>query len=272
MSDIADENVAETVLVERDDSIGPGGIVTVTLNRPHKMNAFTKPMWGRMGEVFRELSADASVRCVVIRGAGEKAFGPGNDISEFETERNSAAQAKAYGELMHGTIEALRNMPHPTVAMIHGICVGGGLEVAGLCNIRICGESSRFGAPIAKLGLVMAYPEISCLKDLVGAGRALEILLEGRIVNAGEARHLGIVSRVVEDDQVTEEAMAAAGRVAVGAPLVHRWHKKFLTRLADPTALSDAEVDEGFACYDTEDFQIGYQAFLKKETPKFEGR
>ncbi|MBT3908371.1 MAG: enoyl-CoA hydratase/isomerase family protein, partial [Rhodospirillaceae bacterium] len=103
------------------------------------MNAFTKPMWGRMGEVFRELSADDSVRCVVIRGAGEKAFGPGNDISEFETERNSAEQAKAYGKLMHGTIQALRDMQHPTVAMIHGICVGGGLEVAGLCDIRICG-------------------------------------------------------------------------------------------------------------------------------------
>jgi len=268
MSGIESENVEETVLVDRDDD----GIVTVTLNRPHKLNAFTKPMWGRMGDVFRELGTDESVRCVVIRGAGEKAFGPGNDISEFETERNSAEQAKAYGELMHGTIQALRDMPHPTVAMIHGICVGGGLEVAGLCNIRICGESSRFGAPISKLGLVMAYPEISCLKDLVGPGRALEILLEGRIMDAQEAQRLGLVSRVVYDDQVTAEAMATARRVAAGAPLVHRWHKKFLERLQDPAPLSAEELDEGFACYDTEDFQIGYRAFLEKKTPKFKGR
>ena len=268
MSDIASENVAETVLVER----GANGIVTVVLNRPHKLNAFTKPMWRRMGEVFRELSADDGVRCVVIRGAGERAFGPGNDISEFETERNSADQARAYGALMHGSIQALKDMPHPTVAMIHGICVGGGLEVAGLCDIRVCGQSSRFGAPISKLGLVMAYPEISCLSGLVGPGRALEILLEARIMDADEAHHLGIVSRVVPDDQVTAEAMATAERIAAGAPLVHRWHKKFLERLRDPAPLSADELDEGFACYDTEDFQIGYNAFLEKSTPAFKGR
>ena len=268
MSKITKEDVINTVLVDRTDD----GIVTVTLNRPHKLNAFTKPMWGRMGEVFRELGADESVRCVVIRGAGEKAFGPGNDISEFETDRSNARQAKQYGILMHGTIRALKSMPHPTVAMIHGICVGGGLEIAGLCNIRICGKSSRFGAPIAKLGLVMAYQEIGALKELVGPGRALEILLEGRIMESAEAERIGIVSRVVPDAQVTEEAMATAQRIANGAPLVHRWHKKFLGRLADPVPLTDAELDEGFDCYDTNDFRIGYQAFLEKRNPKFTGR
>jgi enoyl-CoA hydratase len=222
--------------------------------------------------VFRELDADDGVRCVVIRGAGEKAFGPGNDISEFETERANADQAKAYGVLMHGTIEALKTMRHPTVAMIHGICVGGGLEIAGLCNVRICGEGSRFGAPIAKLGLVMAYPEISCLNALVGPVRALEILLEGRIMDAAEALRIGIVSRVVADAEVAAEALATAKRIAAGAPLVHRWHKKFLQRLGDPAPLSQAEHDEGFACYDTEDFQTGYQAFLAKTPPQFKGR
>ncbi len=264
----AEETVLDTVLVER----GADGIVTVVLNRPHKLNAFTKPMWGRMGEVFRELDADDDLRCVVIRGAGEKAFAPGNDISEFETERANAEQAKAYGVLMHGTIEALKRMRHPTVAMIHGICVGGGLEIAGLCDIRICGESARFGAPIAKLGLVMAYPEISCLNALVGPGRALEILLEGRIMGSQEALGMGLVSRVVADAEVAAEAMAAATRIAAGAPLVHRWHKKFLKRLADPAPLTEAELDEGFTCYDTEDFQIGYKAFLDKQTPAFKGR
>ena len=268
MSAITEEDVMDTVLVDRDGD----GIVTVTFNRPHKLNAFTKPMWGRMGDVFRELGADESVRCVVIRGAGEKAFGPGNDISEFKTDRSNARQAKQYGVLMHGTIQALKTMPHPTIAMIHGICIGGGLEIAGLCNIRICGESSRFGAPIAKLGLVMAYQEIGALKDLVGPGRALEILLEGRIIGSAEAERMGIVSRVLPDAQVTDEAMATAHRIAAGAPLVHRWHKKFLDRLADTVPLSDAEKDEGFACYDTNEFQIGYQAFLEKKTPKFTGR
>ena len=268
MSAITEEDVMDTVLVDRDGD----GIVTVTLNRPHKLNAFTKPMWGRMGDVFRQLGADESVRCVVIRGAGERAFGPGNDISEFKTDRSNARQAKQYGVLMHGTIQALKAMPHPTIAMIHGICVGGGLEIAGLCNIRICGESSRFGAPIAKLGLVMAYQEIGALKELVGPGRALEILLEGRIMGSAEAERMGIVSRVVPDVQVTEEAMAAAQRIAAGAPLVHRWHKKFLDRLADPVPLTGPELDEGFDCYDTDDFRVGYQAFLDKRKPKFTGR
>ena len=262
------EAVADTVLVERGDD----GIVTVVLNRPHKLNAFTKPMWGRMGEVFRELDADDGVRCVVIRGAGEKAFGPGNDISEFETERANADQAKAYGVLMHGTIEALKTMRHPTVAMVHGICVGGGLEIAGLCNVRICGEGSRFGAPIAKLGLVMAYPEISCLNALVGPVRALEILLEGRIMDAAEALRIGIVSRVVAAAEVAAEALATAKRIAAGAPLVHRWHKKFLQRLGVPAPLSQAEHDEGFACFVPEDYQTGYQAFLAKTPPQFKGR
>ena len=268
MSSIANEDVMNTVLIDRAED----GIVTVTLNRPHKLNAFTKPMWGRMGEVYRELGADESVRCVVIRGAAERAFGTGNDISEFETDRSNARQAKQYGVLMHAAIQALKFMPHPTVAMIHGICVGGGLEIAGLCNIRICGESSRFGAPIAKLGLVMAYQEIGALKELVGPGRALEILLEGRIMGSVEAERIGIVSRVVPDAQVAEEAMAAAQRIATGAPLVHRWHKKFLDRLTNPVPLTDAELDEGFDCYDTDDFRIGYQAFLDKRKPKFTGR
>ena len=257
----------ETVLVQRD-----GAVVTVVLNRPHKLNAMTKPMWGRLGEVLRELEADDSLRCVILRGAGEKSFSPGNDISEFETERSNPAQAKDYGRLMHGTLTALRDMRHPTVAQIHGICVGGGMEIAGLCDLRICGESSRFGAPIAKLGLVMAYPEIQALRDLVGKQTALEILLEARVFDAAEAKRKGVVTRVVPDDQVAQEVAETAARIAAGAPLVARWHKAFLKRLEDPAPLSEAEFDEGFACYGTKDFEIGYKAFLAKTEPDFEGR
>lgn len=258
----------DNILVDRDDQ----DIVTVTLNRPDKLNAMTKPMWGRLGEVFRELGADDSVRCIVVTGAGDKSFSPGNDISEFETDRFNSETAERYGELMHNSINHMTACPHPTVAQIKGICVGGGLEIAGLCDVRICGESSRFGVPISKLGLVMAYPEINALRSLVGPVKALEILLEGRVFGAAEAKELGLVTRVVRDDQVETEARAAALRIAAGAPLVHRWHKKFLRRLEDPTPLTDAEQREGYACYDTEDFRIGFRAFLDKKTPKFIGR
>ena len=259
--------MSDTILLLRD-----GAIATVVLNRPEKLNALTKPMWQRLGEVFGELSADDAIRCIVIRGAGTKSFAPGNDISEFENERSNVEQARAYGRIMHRTIDSIANCRHPVVAMIHGICVGGGLEIAGLADIRICGESSRFGAPIKNLGLVMAYGEIGALISLAGRATAMEILLEGRVFDAREAKDKGLVTRVVPDDKVEEETLMSARRIAEGAPLVARWHKKFARRLADPTPLTDAEYDEGFDCFGTEDFRIGFRAFLAKAKPDFRGR
>ena len=229
-------------------------------------------MWRRLGEVFDELSGDESLRCVILRGAGTKAFAPGNDISEFATERSSVEQARAYGEDMRRTIEAIGACRHPVVAQIHGICVGGGLEIAGLADIRICGESSRFGVPINRLGLVMAYAEIASLISLAGESNAMEILLEGRVFDAKEAKEMGLVTRVVPDGEVEREARETAQRIAEGAPLVARWHKKFARRLRDPKPLTPAEYDEGFACFGTEDFQAGYKAFLAKTKPDFKGR
>ncbi len=229
-------------------------------------------MWKRLGDVFLELSADETLRCVILRGAGTKAFAPGNDISEFASERSNVEQARAYGEDMRRTIEAIGACRHPVVAQIHGICVGGGLEIAGLADIRICGESSRFGVPINKLGLVMAYAEIGALISLAGEANAMEILLEGRVFDAKEAKDMGLVTRVVADDQVEREARETAQRIADGAPLVARWHKKFARRLRDPKPLTPQEYDEGFACFGTEDFQAGFKAFLAKTKPDFKGR
>ena len=256
-----------SILVSRD-----GFIATVTLNRPERLNALTRPMWQALGEAVTQLSADDALRCIVLRGAGEKAFSPGNDIGEFASGRASKAQAIEYGAIMHATARALEECRHPVVAQIHGICVGGGLEIAALADIRICGESSRFGAPIKNLGLVMAYPEMAPLVRLVGRSTALEVLLEGRIFSAAEARERGLVTRVVPDGEVAAEARAAAQRIADGAPLVARWHKKFARRLADPRPLSEAERDECFDCFDTEDFRTGYAAFLARRKPEFRGR
>ena len=249
-----------------------GAIATVVLDRPEKLNALTRAMWEHLGDTIAALSTDESVRCVIVRGAGEKAFSPGNDIAEFATERANKAQAIEYGHVMHNTARALGACRHPLVAQIHGICVGGGLEIAALCDLRICGESSRFGAPIKNLGLVMAYPEMAPLVRLAGADVALEILLEGRIFGAAEAKEKRLVTRVVPDDEVASEVQATAQRIADGAPLVARWHKQFARRLADPRPLTDAEYDECFDCFDTEDFRIGYAAFLAKQKPEFLGR
>jgi enoyl-CoA hydratase len=259
--------MTEPILLSRD-----GAVASVTLNNPEKLNALNFGMWMRLGEVMRELNADTGLRCIVLRGAGGKAFAAGADISEFEKVRSNAKVAKEYGVRIDGTMRALSECRHPTVAMIHGVCVGGGLEIASMCDLRICGASSRFGIPINKLGLVVGYGEMKALIDLVGRATAIEILLEGRVFGADEAREKGLVNRVVADDKVEEESMAAAQRIAAGAPLVARWHKQFARRLADPRPLTEAERDEGYACFDTEDYRVGFKAFLAKHKPEFKGR
>lgn len=249
-----------------------GAIATVTLHNPDRLNALNKAMWIELGAAMRELSADDGLRCVVLRGAGEKAFAAGADISEFARERADSKQARQYGELIHETMQSVARCRHPTVAMIHGACVGGGLEIAAMCDMRICGESSRFGIPINRLGLTMAYGELQGLLALVGRATALEILLEGRVFDAREALHKRLVNRVVPDAKVEEETYALARRIADGAPLVARWHKQFIERLSVNAQLTDTEWQEGFDCFDTEDYRIGVDAFLRKEKPRFKGR
>lgn len=256
-----------SILVERTDHVA-----TVTLNKPEKMNALDLAMWRELAQTFHGLSADDSVRCIVLRGAGEKAFSAGADIEEFERERNSAEKSRAYSKVTQAALAAIAECRHPTVAQIHGACVGGGLEMATMCDMRICGESSRFGVPINRLGLVVSYEELAGLVALAGKAGTLEILLEGRVFGAEEAARKGLVNRFVADADVAAEVAAAARRIAHGAPLVARWHKKFISRMLQPAPLSAQERDEAHLCFDTEDFRIGWKAFLAKERPAFVGR
>ena len=209
--------MTDSILPARD-----GDIATITLNRPERLNALNRGMWQALGDTLRQLSADDTLRCIVLRGAGGKAFAAGADIAEFASERADARQAKAYGELIHATMQAVAQCKHPTVALIEGACVGGGLEIAAMCDMRVCGNSSRFGVPISKLGLTMGYGELAGLLALVGRAVALEILLEGRVFTADEAYHKGLVNRVVPDADVEQESYALARRIADGAPLVAR--------------------------------------------------
>lgn len=257
----------DPILTARD-----GAIATVTLNKPEKLNALSQAMWARLGEVMRTLDADDSVRCVVLRGAGDKAFAAGADISEFHAERSDSAQAKRYSETGIGWMHAVARCRHPTVALIQGACVGGGLLIASQCDLRICNDSARFGVPVKNLGLTESYDELQAMMRVIGAAASLEILLEGRIWGAREAFEKGLVNRVVPDDKVEEEAYATARRIADGAPLVARWHKKFIHRLQEPQPLTAAERDEGYACFDTADFREGVAAFLAKRKPQFTGR
>jgi len=157
--------------------------------------------------------------------------------------------------------------------MIHGPCVGGGLELACQCDLRIAGESARFGVPINRLGFSIAYDELAGVLPVVGRAAALEILIEGRVWDAREAFAKGLLTRVVPDADLAQEVGATVARIASGAPLVARWHKQFIRRLVPLTApLTAQEIDASFAYFETEDFRIGYDAFIQKKTPRFMGR
>jgi enoyl-CoA hydratase/carnithine racemase len=258
--------MTDLVLLERQ-----GEIAKVTLNQPAKLNAVNNAMWTRLRELFVELDGDDGLRCVILAGAGERAFSVGADISEFEQNRSTVAKARRYHERTHAAMQTIIGCRHPVIAQIRGLCVGGGLELTTTCDLRICGASARFGIPVKRLGLVVSYTELQPLLDLIGPANALEILLEGKIHDADDALRMGLVNRVVPDEEIEHEVFATALRIAEGAPLVARWHKKFTRRLLRPEPLSDQEMDESFDCFETEDFRAGYRAFLAKTKPEFQG-
>lgn len=259
--------MGESILVARQ-----GAVATVTLNRPDKRNALDAACWAGLAEAMDALSADESLRCVVLRGAGPDAFAAGADISGFAAEHSTPELARSYKAGTDRAIEAIAGGVHPVVAMIHGHCLGGGFEIATACDVRIAAESSRLGVPARLMGLYLGYGLVDTLVSVVGRAAALEIALEGRVYGAAEAYEKGMVTRVVADDRLEEEAYASARRIAEGAPLAARWHRKAIRRHADPRPLSEAEIAESYAYAATEDYHEGYRAFLAKETPVFKGR
>ena len=248
-----------------------GDIATLTLDNPGKLNAIDLGMWQQLAENMATITSDRSIRCVVIRGAGDEAFAAGGDLEEFVTGRATLEQALHYHGQVASALNAIADCPHPTVALIQGACIGGGLEIAGVCDLRISGESARFGAPINKLGFSMYPGEMEGLLKLAGPAVIKEILLEGRILTATEAYAKGLVSRVVPDAQCVDEAYATARRIGAGAPLVASWHKQWIRRLQSGRPLNDEEKAASFAFLDTEDYKEGLAAFLAKRKPVFKG-
>ncbi len=258
--------MSKTVQMQRD-----GAIATITLNRPQRRNAFNLEMWAALGDVMTELNDDESLRCVILRGAGDKAFAAGADIAEFSKVRANGKQAEAYAKIMDRATDAVRDCPHPTVAAIRGACVGGGLELAIHCDLRISGRSGRIGIPINRIGNALPYAAMIALVEAVGRPTVLELLLEGRIYTADEACAKGLVTRVVEDKELDGEVKATAGRIAAGAPLVARAHKSFSRKAGAPLDLKGTDWIAPFKICNSDDYGEGIRAFLAKETPNFTG-
>jgi len=253
--------------IERD-----GAIATVILSNDGKLNAVTAQMWRDLKAGFDALSGDDSLRCVAVRGAGE-AFAAGGDIGEFAELRDTLEHARLLHEQwVAPALAAVRECVHPTIAAIRGPCIGGGLEIACACDIRIAATDARFGAPINRLGFSMAPGELAMVLPVTGPAAALELLLEGRIIEAAEALRRGLVNRLVECDALDAEVLASAHRIAGGAPLVARAHKRLIRRLQLGAPLTEAELIASYDWLGSNDYREGLVAFTERRRPEFKGK
>ena len=246
------------------------GIATVVLNRPEKMNALNLDMWRQLTRHFDALHQDASLRCIILRGAAGN-FAAGADLAEFRDQRWTTDQAVTYGEIMITALRAVRDCPHPTIAAIEGNCIGAGLEVAAMCDLRLAVASARFGVPIQKIGVTMPYPELSELVTLLGRATMLELLLEGGIHSADWALAKGLVTRICDEASLDSDLEGLIKRITAGSPLSHRNHKKMTRRCQETVELTPAEVRAAYAACEAADCREGIAAFLAKRRPVFSG-
>lgn len=247
------------------------GILWLTFNRPEARNALTFAMYERLAEICAEVPTDGSVRAIVISGAGDKAFAAGTDMTQFRA-FETAQDALDYEASIDRVLDAVERCPLPTIAAIHGACTGGGASIAAACDIRIASSRLKYGFPIARtLGNCLAAANLARLSELIGAGRVREMIFTARLIEAGEAERIGLVSEVLEDeDALMERAAALAAEVGSMAPLTLRATKEAMRRLrqANPPDDSDLIV----SCYMSDDFRIGMEAFLAKEKPEWTGK
>jgi len=255
------------ILVQRS-----GAVVTLTLSDPERRNALSVTMWQRLRVAIDAASADPSLRCVIVNGA-KGHFAAGANIGEFPTVRGDLRQLRHYHEeVIAPALAAVAECVHPTLAAIEGVCMGGGLEIAGCCDLRICADSAQLGVPIGRLGFPMAPNELSRLLALAGPAVTLELLLEGRVLSASEALTKGLVSRVVPAADLQAEAWAAASRMVEQAPLASRLNKLLVRRLRSSSEpLSEAEREAAFSYAQSRDHAEGVSAFLEHRAPHFTG-
>jgi len=250
-----------------------GHVADITLDSPGKLNAISVAMWHELARLFGELARDDAVRCIVVRGAAGN-FAAGADIAEFATVRFDQPSGKRFHlEILGAAIEAIRAVPQPVIAAIEGFCIGGGLEIAVACDLRIATDDARIGAPVGKVGFPFALPELLPLLLLVGPGVAADLLLAGRVFTGSEAEARGLVQRAVARDdhaRVVDETVRA---IVAASPFAARQNKAQIRNLLNGGfAYSQAQLDASFGFLDSADYREGIAAFLAKRPPKFAGK
>ncbi len=250
------------------------GVGIVTFNNPEKRNAISLDMWEGLGHALTELRDDPDVRVVILVGAGDKAFVSGADISQFEKTRHNAEASEEYSKKSAAQRALLADYPKPTIACIRGFCLGGGMQVAMLTDIRIASENSQFGIPAAKLGIAYGYDGLKHLVSLVGPSWARLLMYTGMRIDSAEAVRIGLVDRVVPDAELWDATSEIARTISGNAPLAIQAAKITIAQvLKDPDKRDmDAIKAIGTACMDSEDFREGRQAFMEKRKPQFKGK
>jgi enoyl-CoA hydratase len=251
-----------------------GGVGWIVFDQPARRNAISDAMWRAIPLAMKQFDADPEVRCIGFRGAGSEAFSAGADISEFEKNRSSTEAVGGYDSLLDQVLHSIQGSLKPSVAMIHGYCLGGGLEIALACDLRYCGASAQFGIPAAKLGLAYNVEGHKRLLETVGHARAREIMFLGRRYPAEEALAMGLVHRVLPDAELEPFTEQVIAELVANAPLSIANTKTILEEYAKSVGAPDhgrmsAAIER---CARSEDYKEGRRAFMEKRKPKFEGR
>jgi len=259
----------DKMIAEKEGLIG-----WVTFNNPARRNAVSLAMREAMVTIFNDYARDDDIRVVILKGAGDKAFVSGADISEFKDKRNSADAESLYNEAAGRSRVAMETFAKPMIAMINGFCVGGGLATAIACDLRIASDTSQFGIPAAKLGLGYAYDSLKQLTNVVGPASAKEILFTGRRFSAEKALRMGLVNEVVSADELESKVRDYANEIAYNAPMTVKTAKATIDEAFKDDAVRDLTKIEEMVkqCFDSHDYREGREAFMEKRKPVFIGR
>ena len=257
------------LIVEKQGSVG-----WIVFNQPAKRNAINNAMWRGIPAAMKRFDADPQVRCVAFRGAGTGAFSAGADISEFEAQRANREAVGEYDELLDQVLHSIQGSPKPSLAMIYGFCMGGGLEIALACDLRYCAASAQFGIPAAKLGLAYNVEGHKRLLETVGHARAREIMFLGRRYPAEEASAMGLVHRVLADPALEAFVNEVLQNLAENAPLSILNTKTIIEEYVKSVGAPDhARMSAAIErCARSEDYREGRRAFMEKRKPRFTGK